>query len=56
MGSGSVIRWLETIDTSLQITDTRLSTEESYFLTLTAVSYAGQHTTTTEFVPEIRIP
>jgi len=56
MGSGSVIRWLETMDTSLQITDTRLSTEESYFLTLTAISYAGLHTTTAEFVPEIRLP
>jgi len=53
MGSGSVVRWLETMNTSLQITDTRLSTQESYFLTLTAVSYAGLHNTIIEFVPEV---
>jgi len=55
MGSGSVIRWLETTGTSIQSTNPRLSLETDYFVTLTAITYAGLHTTDTQFISGIPI-
>lgn len=55
MGSGSVVRWLETTGTSIQSTNPQLSSERDYFVTLTAITYAGLHTTAIQFVPGIPI-
>ena len=51
MGSASILRWLETTDTSIQSTNPRLSLETDYFVTVTAVTYAGIHTTDTMLIP-----
>ena len=51
MGSGSILRWLETTDTSIQLTNPQLSIERDYFVTVTAINYAGLYTTVTQFVP-----
>ena len=47
VGSGSIRRWaeLETDQTSVMVTDTRLNQGMDYFLALTAISSAGLHTT-----------
>lgn len=55
MGSGSVIRWLETTGISVQFTDPQLSLETDCFVTLTAITYAGLHTTYTQFISGIPI-
>lgn len=55
MGSGSMVRWLESTGTFIQSTNPQVSSERDYFVTLTAISYAGLHTTVTQLVPGIPI-
>ena len=55
MGSGSVVRWLETTGTSIQTSNPQLSSEKDYFITLTAITYTGLHTTYTQLVPGMPI-
>ena len=50
MGSASVLRWLETTDTFVQLTNPQLSLETDYFVTVTAITYAGIHVTDTMHV------
>lgn len=50
MGSGSLLRWVETTGTSVQFTSPQVTLEGDYFVTLTAITYAGIHTTITDFV------
>lgn len=50
MGSGCVVRWLETTNTFLQSTNPQLRSESDYFVTVTAITYAGMHTTAIQFI------
>lgn len=53
MGSSSIRRWVElgTDLTMVTITDARLDQETDYFLSLTAISSSGLHSTVDHLVP-----
>ncbi len=57
VGSGSIRRWVErdTDLTSVTITDARLSTEVDYFLSLTAISSSGLHSTVGHMIASMPI-
>ena len=44
VGSGSVTRWLETDQTSVSLTNARLTHQRDFFLTLIAIGRSGLHT------------
>ena len=50
VGSGSVTQWLETDQTSVSLTNARLSHQRDYFLTLTAIGSSGLHTNANKMV------
>lgn len=55
MGSASILGWVETTGTSIRSTNPHLSLERDYFVTVTAVTYAGIHITDTLLIPAIPI-
>ena len=52
MGSGSILKWVElsTMQTSIVISDGRLHRSSDYFISLTAISYSGLHTTANQLL------
>lgn len=56
-GSGSVLKWVElsTMEPSYRISSPNLFRDLDYFVTVTAISYAGLHTSISQLVPGIPI-
>ena len=52
MGSGSIVKWVElsTSQSSITISDSRIQRSSDYFVSLTAVTFSGLHTTATQLL------